>query len=477
MIKHFLCAVSLFSLVSLSAQQKYGLITVTGNSAFGTQKASYLQNTAANITSINNSKASEIAGWNNVYSFDNNLFVTNIDGDNRITKYRANANGTVTVDKVIIVAAASTGLSYLTFINNNLAVAVGYNFVLYFFNPTTMALTGDRIDLTSLVDNTYNSSDPTEIIYRDGKLFLGIMYRSYFGPFSTTIKEECTLAVLDLATKKLDKVIKNTKTMPTGIHANYSGTMLKDDNGDIYCLGTKFYDSGESATNPTAVLRIKKGETDFDSTYFFNTEVAAGNRGVISMEHAGGSKAFVCVYYPERKNPIDPYSAYNDPVFKYWAVDLVNKTAQEMNMPFHKGYTNNWMHLESDGKVYAPVTTASESAVYELNHSTRTSTKKFTTTGEAQGFYPLISYIESGVSEFEVRALSIYPNPVSQQLHVDLPEGIAADLTISNALGQVVFFQAGYTGTPVELSSVQSGVYHAKIQGTSALYLSKFIKQ
>lgn len=450
-------------------------MTLTGNTAFSTQKASYLQVTGDNMSSINNSKATEISGWNNIYSFDNYLIVTNIDGDNRISRYKANGNGSVTLDKTIVVSEATAGLSYLTFISKTLAAGLSYDFKVFFFNPSTMQLTGDKIDLTSLVDPAWNSSDPTEMIYRDGKIYIGIMYRNYFGPFSTTIKDECNIAVCDVAGKKLDKVITNTQTTPTGIHAKYNGSMLVDALGDIYVLGHKFYDSGQTSKNPTAILRIKKGETDFDPTYFFNTETATG-KGVTGMQFAGGSKAFICVYYPDEVNPLDPYSGYNDPVFKYWTVDLPNKTTQEVTMPFHKGYTCNWMHVVSEGKVLAPIITKTESAVYEMNFDSRTVNKKFTTTGEPQGFYPLSAFTGTGIKESVVSSVSIYPNPAGNVLNVELSEQGSASIRIVNVLGQEMYAQQLNTNTRIDISSLPAGSYKVILSDEITSRSSSLIK-
>lgn len=470
-MKQFLLILSAV-LVTLSsfAQQQYALMTLTGNSTVFGQKVSYLQTTSAAITTINNNKAAEIQNWHNVYCFDGNMFEVAVDTENKITKFSPNGNGTVSSVQSVVLGTSGEGVHCITFINKDLAaVTVKGEFNVYFFNPSTMQVLSDKIDLNSLYDSNYNLQGLSEMLYRDGKLYVSTIHANIAGVYAT-LKEELTIAVCDLATRSLDKVLRDTRTVPTGYIMNTVSSMFIDEIGDIYLMGIKAFDTSQSSKNPSIMFRIKKGETSLDTSYVFNVQTACANRTLTGLKYIGNGKAFACAYYTEQVNPLDPFSGYTDPVFKYWAVDMTTQSAQEINMPFHKGFLNNWMHITPDGKVWAPLVTKAESAIYELNHSGKTSAKKFTTTGEPQGFYPILPYVETGISENVSSAIQVYPNPAVDAVTINLPGNEITNLTLINSMGQQVIQTSGINS--VDVSGISAGVYQLVINARENIYRS-----
>jgi hypothetical protein len=84
----------------------------------------------------------------------------------------------------------------------------------------------------------------------------------------------------------------------------------------------------------------------------------------------------------------------------------------------------------------------------------------------------------AGITEYSVNSVKIYPNPVTNILHVFDEQKMNKPLVIevTNYLGQVVLSQE-YSGT-IDVSQIQSGLYTLKIitSGDEKLY-SKFVKE
>ncbi|MES2629805.1 MAG: DUF4374 domain-containing protein [Bacteroidota bacterium] len=433
-MKIFSFLAALLLTVSIQAQQ-YSMMTLTGNTVLG-QKASYVQGIKLGPTSYTNSNATELSGEANIKNFDGNMYVTMVSGGNKISKYTPQANGQMKLEKTIAVTAA-TNVIDLCFINKDLALAENsFEFKLHCFNPTTMTVTGEIFDLSSLMNSTYNSSAITEVTYRDGKLFVGVLYRKYTGGINTTLLEECHIAVCDVATRKLEKVIKDSRTLPSGYPQSSASANFIDEQGDLYLIGQKTYDASQTTVKNAAILRIKKGSTEFDSEYFFDIQAACGNRPVVALRHAGGNKAFVVVFYKEKTNPLNPYSAYDSPVWKYWAVDLQAKTAREMTMDFHKGLYNNWLVPTANGKVLAPLVTASANAVYELDHETAKVAYKFSTNGEPYGVYEFKAFNPNGINAVQKASFSAVQH--ADFLVVNSEKELALTANWYNLNGQLV---------------------------------------
>ena len=78
-------------------------------------------------------------------------------------------------------------------------------------------------------------------------------------------------------------------------------------------------------------------------------------------------------------------------------------------------------------------------------------------------------------------ALSVYPNPSSEHLYVNLPDAQMDHLQIKDILGRTVYTLGleGRTGTiKIDLSDLNQGVYIVTVDGNGdTLGLSKFIKR
>jgi hypothetical protein len=72
------------------------------------------------------------------------------------------------------------------------------------------------------------------------------------------------------------------------------------------------------------------------------------------------------------------------------------------------------------------------------------------------------------------KAISIYPNPSNDKVHIQLPTTITLQkATIYNNLGQVVLEK---NAIDFSLSSISSGVYEVQLQTSEGVFHKKIIK-
>ena len=173
------------------------------------------------------------------------------------------------------------------------------------FNPTTMEKTGE-IDLTSLGIQDKNP-DTGIMIERDGILYVGLN-QMVGGWLSPKEYNQADVALIDTKTDKFMKMISykgfSMATRPIDSHS-----MFMNEKGDIYisCLGGFGMVPGHSA----GLLRIKKGETDFDPNYHW-TITGASIEGeektpsfIASILYTKNGKAYGYVDIPGYYKPGD----------------------------------------------------------------------------------------------------------------------------------------------------------------------------
>ncbi|GAB3330728.1 hypothetical protein GCM10027299_35860 [Larkinella ripae] len=216
------------------------------------------------------------------------------------------------------------------------------------FNPTTMQRTGE-IDLSSLqkAGVEYQVIGKHTLAAKEGKLYAGITYGTKaLQGFGDDLYNYVEFAVIDMATDKLDKTIKYDGQRGVGWGSSGNKMWSMGDDGALY-----LYSSGltDGFTNP-AVLRIKKGETDFDRTWKlkgtdFQTSMA------ISTALVKGGK----IYIEVPTEPLKPdFSNLQSIIWEYYVVDMatMQKTKIE-GMPLHHySFANEQAITEIDGKIY-----------------------------------------------------------------------------------------------------------------------------
>lgn len=142
------------------------------------------------------------------------------------------------------------------------------------FNPTTMQRTGD-IDVSAIRDTKYGYQDvgTSLITAKEGKLYVDIFSnkdekKGNF--FTNTPLGFVELAVIDIASGKYEKTIRCEGISYIGYPGNENQMWTLGDDGALYFCSHGFGAAG--AINTSAIVRIKKGETDFDKQWIIKAD-------------------------------------------------------------------------------------------------------------------------------------------------------------------------------------------------------------
>ncbi|MBS7229714.1 DUF4374 domain-containing protein [Flavobacterium psychroterrae] len=114
--------------------------------------------------------------------------------------------------------------------------------------------------------------------------------------FGTVNPDSTWVAVYNYPELKLEKVIKDNRTSYLG--AYYTNGLYQDENGDAYGFSSAAATSNAvvTSTKPSAVVKIKKGTTEFDKTYFFNVQEKSGGYKIASSSYISKGKVLLEMY-------------------------------------------------------------------------------------------------------------------------------------------------------------------------------------
>lgn len=120
--------------------------------------------------------------------------------------------------------------------------------------------------------------------------------------FGTKNPDSTWVAVYNYPELKLEKVIKDNRTSYLG--AYFTNGLFQDENGDAYGFSGAIATSNAvlTSTKPSAVVKIKKGTTEFDKTYFFNVQEKSGGYKISSTSYISKGKFLLLMYGNVGKN-------------------------------------------------------------------------------------------------------------------------------------------------------------------------------
>ena len=165
---------------------------------------------------------------------------------------------------------------------------------------------------------------------------------------------------------ELNKVIKDDRTSFIGRY--FLSGLEVDELGDTYAFSASVASSnGEmTSTLPSAFTRIKKGELEFDQSYYFNVEALADDYYVTAKTYAGNGK-FIVMMNKEK----GAYTVGN----RFGVADVYNKTFTWVTgAPAESSIVNVTINnfSEKNGLAYIGITTDVGSWVYEFDANTAT---------------------------------------------------------------------------------------------------------
>jgi hypothetical protein len=182
----------------------------------------------------------------------------------------------------------------------------------------------------------------------------------------------------------LEKIISDNRLNTVGSSGGGFGArfMVLDENKDIYVLGHNYFGFGASLTGqPSAIVRIKSGASEFDKDYFFDLTKAGGNNYSAGLEYYKNGDFLFYAQDPSKIDANNPYSIYTDPIYKFYKGNLYTKSSSITSLPHSKAASGQKCYFEGN-KAYVPFYGATENSIYEYDMvSGGDAVKKFGTSG------------------------------------------------------------------------------------------------
>lgn len=253
------------------------------------------------------------------------------------------------------------------------------------FDCELMIIDADKVAITSRkTDQIYRMSAtdtlnkwPSGAVGNGNNIFLAF-YPLGGVSWKTPITDTAYLNIYEYPTLKYVKTIKDTRSGPIGIYGSQP-CIFKTENGDIYTFSSNSIAYGQSETgNPSGILRVKNGATEFDPTYFLDFEDKFAGR-IVMGAYLGGGKALVRYISVTEDNaaPVGGWAGFSltNYLFNMAIVDLETQTVtQVQNLPKHAGGFCRPVYVEN-GKGYLSIVSATEARIYEIDPTTATAKK------------------------------------------------------------------------------------------------------
>ncbi|MFV0420312.1 MAG: DUF4374 domain-containing protein [Dysgonomonas sp.] len=190
--------------------------------------------------------------------------------------------------------------------------------------------------------------------------------------FHSDFSDSTWVAVFSYPDLKLQRVIKDNRTSYIGYYFAQSG-LEEIENGDVYAFSTATLggDGVVASTKPSAAIRIKKGATQFDQSYFFNIQEKSGGHHLYNARYLGNNKFFLTMY--SEKN-------VTSGTYSFAIVNVVDQSftwVTGMPKPEEIAAIGRLPYVSEDGKTIAwGIATKSENPhIYVVDVATATATK------------------------------------------------------------------------------------------------------
>jgi len=218
----------------------------------------------------------------------------------------------------------------------------------------TMVITNGELALEALPSGTakYNTGTAE---YVDGKFFLGLTYSA--AKWSDPSDPEFHVAVLN-ADFTLNKTLSDNRSVGAGPSKLWMPGSFVDEKGDTYMVTSPTWING--GTMPAVIYRIKKGTTEFDNTYFFNTRTSSMGYDTEGLWYVGNGIA-IARYSNTSLTGLHTY--------QFASLNIADGTVGKLltDLPNDKGETIQSITIEN-GKAYILVNSENgKDYVWEYN--------------------------------------------------------------------------------------------------------------
>lgn len=235
---------------------------------------------------------------------------------------------------------------------------------------------------------------PMGLVVRGDSLFIPFHKMDDLGYWGTPDADKAYVAIYDYplvegATPK--SIITDDRTSNIGVNGSTTG-MIQTEGGDLYTMsnGSTAVGFSPASTKPSAILRIKKDETEFDANYFFDIEKATNGGKIFIFDYIGDNKALAHIITDDADAA--GWAAFTKELItqKLVIIDLVAQTITDVaDVPLHSKRYSSPIEV-MDGKVYLGIETGAEAFVYVVDINSATATKGVEIKGKTiKGFYDL----------------------------------------------------------------------------------------
>jgi hypothetical protein len=303
--------------------------------------SSFFQATELDQTDISNANAFETTPFAYTFVFGNDVIVTQHVLGDEVVRYVRGADGRLAEAGRLTVPGGSGAYNVVYASPTKAYLALQNVGRIVVFDPQTMRQTG-AIDLTTLgiARNPANpedrNPDPTVMAIRDGKLYVALWQVTT----SFLSADGADVAVFDVATDRFESVTSDPRAATPG-RPGYNESMFVDEKGDLYvsCIASFGFVPGQRG----GLLRIRRGQTTFDPSYFF--DLAAAGAGVPGgradyfngLLYTGGGTAYGTVQASGLFS--DPPDFVRDRAYPVVRLDLAARTLEVLPLPRGNGYS------------------------------------------------------------------------------------------------------------------------------------------
>jgi hypothetical protein len=305
--------------------------------------------------------------------FEDWLFVLEPGFSGNLYRYTLDDNNNPG-DQQSLAFGAGSGASHIAFVSATKAYVSLPNLgKLAIVNPSQMTKTSE-IDLSSYAAGNDGSPDPTTSIIRGNHLFVALSQQ--VSPMQVHDTAGC-VAIIDITTDEIVKVIWDERIEGLGGLDESNATVFMDEDENIY-----FYSNGVFGYQPNiseGFLRIKQGETEFDSDFQFSISKTAlsgvpGEAASLGMRfvYHGNGIVYSSVLVPGLTS--NPPDYLNDRNSQPVAIDLINKTITKLNISPTNAFISKAIFVEQSGTMLwgQNANGSAPGGLYRFDQSTQT---------------------------------------------------------------------------------------------------------
>lgn len=307
-----------------------------------------------------------------------------------LNRYELNEDGSVPEKPAASVKFEGTGAMVMKIVADENKIYVNQTFGTGLVAVDAKTLkTIATIDLSKYMEETAQMVGPGSSVVREGKLFVSL--GQYVDAQNAITGAQGSVAIIDIATDKVEKVISESMTAAVGGLDDMNNTSaFVDEKGDIY-----FYSAaamGWMEGYEEGWVRIKAGETEFDTSWVFRMKEAEyeGESSSNNFLMTGGAYAGDGKFVGFFGNFADPSNFYNYE-WSFVVVDVYKKTVEKIPglSPTIPWFAPS-IHIDSDGSVLFGHADEENNSIYRYDVDSKKLTKEMDVkTGTAYYVMPL----------------------------------------------------------------------------------------